>query len=310
MYDERFARQYHDGLPPEFPQTSPFTGTVHHLSGPNAYASTQTCSKRFAGNSGYELFNYIYCALCDREGELAHTLDSLVRVSRRAGHTYGSTYINTAHCLREISSRHINNISSRQHLCMHLETWCSLRGGWPDVSELCTRQHAHPASQPQYCILLSGQSRCLPSIVVCWPSRSQKQLSNSRPCSNVQRMVCVSPTSNTVTNSCQVHILLQAPCRPGVSSNVLSMNGSCSAFLLQQTKSQAVVNCPHMLNVPCRQGVSNNAQSMNSVCVACHLHQTRSQALVKCPYMLQVPCRPRVSSSVQSMNNVCFLLGC
>ena len=98
MYDERFARQYHDGLPPEFPQTSPFTGTVHNLSGPNAYASTQTCSKRFAGNSGYELFNYIYCALCDREGELAHTLDSLVRVSRRAGHTYGSTYINTAHC--------------------------------------------------------------------------------------------------------------------------------------------------------------------------------------------------------------------
>ena len=98
MYNERFARQYHDGLPPEFPQTSPFTGTVHHLSGPNAHAHTQTCSNRFVGNSHCELFNYIYCALHDRGSELAHTLDSLVRVSRRAGHTYGSTYVNTAHC--------------------------------------------------------------------------------------------------------------------------------------------------------------------------------------------------------------------
>ena len=104
MYDERFARQYHDGLPPEFPQTSPFTGTVHHLSGPNAYAHTQTCSNRLAGNSHCELFNYIYCALCDRGDELAHTLDSLVRVSRRAGHTYGSTYINTAHCHKHTAS--------------------------------------------------------------------------------------------------------------------------------------------------------------------------------------------------------------
>ena len=94
MYNERFARQYHDGLPPEFPQTSPFTGTVHHLSGPNAYAHTQTCSNRFAGNSLKNICDHIYCALYDRCRELAHTLNSLVRVSRRAGHTYGSTYSN------------------------------------------------------------------------------------------------------------------------------------------------------------------------------------------------------------------------
>ena len=35
----------------------------------------------------------IYCALIDRCCKLAHTLNSLVRVSRRVGHTYGSTCI-------------------------------------------------------------------------------------------------------------------------------------------------------------------------------------------------------------------------
>ena len=42
MYDERFARQYRYEPPPEFPQALPFTGIVHHLSGPNIYAHAQT----------------------------------------------------------------------------------------------------------------------------------------------------------------------------------------------------------------------------------------------------------------------------
>ena len=42
MFDERFARQYRYELPSEFPLTSPFSGIVHHLSGPNGYAQTQT----------------------------------------------------------------------------------------------------------------------------------------------------------------------------------------------------------------------------------------------------------------------------
>ncbi|RAL49693.1 hypothetical protein DM860_001984 [Cuscuta australis] len=33
--DERFAREYPCGLPPEFPIASPCSGIVHHLSGPN-----------------------------------------------------------------------------------------------------------------------------------------------------------------------------------------------------------------------------------------------------------------------------------
>ena len=42
MSDERFARQYRYEPPPEFPLALPCTGIVHHLSGPNRYAHTQT----------------------------------------------------------------------------------------------------------------------------------------------------------------------------------------------------------------------------------------------------------------------------
>ena len=46
MFDERFARQYRYEPPPEFPLASPYTGIVHHLSGPNRRAHTQTCHRR------------------------------------------------------------------------------------------------------------------------------------------------------------------------------------------------------------------------------------------------------------------------
>ena len=42
MYDERFARQYRYEPASEFPLISPFTGIVHHLSGPNTYTPAQT----------------------------------------------------------------------------------------------------------------------------------------------------------------------------------------------------------------------------------------------------------------------------
>ena len=44
MLDERFARQYRYEPPSEFPLTSPCTGIVHHLSGPNRYAPAQSSS--------------------------------------------------------------------------------------------------------------------------------------------------------------------------------------------------------------------------------------------------------------------------
>ncbi|CAN7092555.1 unnamed protein product [Brassica rapa subsp. narinosa] len=44
--DERFARQYRCGPPPEFPLASPRSGKVHHLSGPDRHAHTRTLLRR------------------------------------------------------------------------------------------------------------------------------------------------------------------------------------------------------------------------------------------------------------------------
>ena len=40
--DERFARQYRYEPPPGFPLALPYSDIVHHLSGPNTHAYTQT----------------------------------------------------------------------------------------------------------------------------------------------------------------------------------------------------------------------------------------------------------------------------
>jgi hypothetical protein len=40
-FDDRFARQNRCEPPPEFPLASPYSGIVHHLSGPTSYALTQ-----------------------------------------------------------------------------------------------------------------------------------------------------------------------------------------------------------------------------------------------------------------------------
>ncbi|CAF2098293.1 unnamed protein product [Brassica napus] len=44
--DERFARHYRCGPPPEFPLASPHSGIVHHLSGPDMLAHTRTLLRR------------------------------------------------------------------------------------------------------------------------------------------------------------------------------------------------------------------------------------------------------------------------
>ncbi|CAL9143173.1 unnamed protein product, partial [Musa hybrid cultivar] len=49
--DERFARQYRFGPPPEFPLASPRSGIVHHLSGPDMHAPTRTLHRR-SGSAG------------------------------------------------------------------------------------------------------------------------------------------------------------------------------------------------------------------------------------------------------------------
>ena len=45
-FDDRFARQNRFEPPPEFPLASPYSGIVHHLSGPNIYALTQIFLQR------------------------------------------------------------------------------------------------------------------------------------------------------------------------------------------------------------------------------------------------------------------------
>ena len=87
MFDERFARQYRYEPPSEFPLTSPYTGIVHHLSGPKNNALTQTFAYRRESVDAAEIlasFTFI-----SRVGfsttTLALVLDSLVRVSRRVG---------------------------------------------------------------------------------------------------------------------------------------------------------------------------------------------------------------------------------
>ncbi|CAN7092683.1 unnamed protein product [Brassica rapa subsp. narinosa] len=44
--DERFARQYRCGPPPDFPLASPRSGIVHHLLGPDRHAHTRTLLRR------------------------------------------------------------------------------------------------------------------------------------------------------------------------------------------------------------------------------------------------------------------------
>ncbi|CAN6973866.1 unnamed protein product [Brassica rapa subsp. trilocularis] len=86
--DERFARQYRCSPPLEFPLDSLRSGIVHHHSGPDRHAHTQTLLRRSRSVG----------RLCTREGSsqsaslrltglltrlLAHMSDSFVRVSRR-----------------------------------------------------------------------------------------------------------------------------------------------------------------------------------------------------------------------------------
>ena len=87
MFDERFARQYRYELPSEFPLTSPYTGIVHHLSGPKNNALTQTSPKRkkSVDAAGFLASITFISHVGFSTTILALVLDSLVRVSRRVG---------------------------------------------------------------------------------------------------------------------------------------------------------------------------------------------------------------------------------
>ncbi|KAI0485976.1 hypothetical protein KFK09_029372 [Dendrobium nobile] len=86
--DERFARQYRCGPPPEFPLASPRSGIVHHLSGPDTHAHTRTLHKRSGSVGGAPVKRGSRTSASLRPPgfntrRLAHMSGSLVRVSRR-----------------------------------------------------------------------------------------------------------------------------------------------------------------------------------------------------------------------------------
>ncbi|EMD30418.1 hypothetical protein CERSUDRAFT_61186, partial [Gelatoporia subvermispora B] len=86
-FDDRFARQNRYEPPPEFPLASPYSGIVHHLSGPNMHALPQSRHRSSGPGVGAlhdrgPNFHFHY-ALGFSTQTLAGKLDSLVRVSRR-----------------------------------------------------------------------------------------------------------------------------------------------------------------------------------------------------------------------------------
>ena len=83
MFDERFARQYRYEPPPEFPLASPYSGIVHHLSGPDRNAPLKPFTEDQGRLAGHAL--HFHCARGLATRVLAHASDSLVRVSRRVG---------------------------------------------------------------------------------------------------------------------------------------------------------------------------------------------------------------------------------
>ena len=98
MCDERFARQYRYELPSGFPLTSPYTGIVHHLSGPTLLALSQTSLKRSKSDECAKQknpFSYFHYAYRFATRTLASEVDSLVRVSRRVEKNHLVTVLQT-----------------------------------------------------------------------------------------------------------------------------------------------------------------------------------------------------------------------
>ena len=83
--DERFARQYRYEPPPGFPLASPSSDIVHHLSGPNRCAYTQTSLRKLKSVvSTSKIKTVTFIPHMPFHSTYSHTcVDSLVRVSRR-----------------------------------------------------------------------------------------------------------------------------------------------------------------------------------------------------------------------------------
>ena len=86
----------------------PFPSIVHHLSGPNRCAHTQTSLNRLVGCWCRNPSSHFHCALWFVTCELAHMLDSLVRVSRRVA---GNHLVSKQHT--SAFAKHIHKAAAR-----------------------------------------------------------------------------------------------------------------------------------------------------------------------------------------------------
>ena len=120
MFDERFARQYRYEPPSEFPLTSPYSGIVHHLSGPSSYVRTQTSLRRSKSVVCAKLKNpnsYFHYAYRFATHTLTQLLDSLVRVSRRVGQNH---FVSVTEC-RDRASSMMDTLHLKSRACRHTD---------------------------------------------------------------------------------------------------------------------------------------------------------------------------------------------
>ena len=170
MFDERFARQYRYELPSEFPLTSPYTGIVHHLSGPSGRARTQTlhqrlmvgrcCCLRLASLTFITRVGF-------STGTLACTLDSLVRVSRRVGKNHfdkiaqgpSSRATPGQHALEQAPSRTASGIT-RPHLVSASDQVARIQ-----ASQIASLEYISTGSASTISSLLTFFPKCFSSFL-------------------------------------------------------------------------------------------------------------------------------------------------
>ena len=83
------------------------TSIVHHLSGPNSYAHTQTSLRRLKSVGSAKQKNptcYFHCAYRFATRILAQMLDSLVRVSRRVEKNHLVSVLEQPHTSRSLAN--------------------------------------------------------------------------------------------------------------------------------------------------------------------------------------------------------------
>src|SRR6202000_392366 len=98
-FADRFARSNRYEPPPEFPLASPYSGIVHHLSGPNIHALPRMRHRRSAPGvdapHDRDLNFHFHYALGFSTQTLAGMLASLVRVSRRVDYSHYDSILRT-----------------------------------------------------------------------------------------------------------------------------------------------------------------------------------------------------------------------